>query len=108
MNRTSDSKHKKKAKIKNTCRIVNVAVPVDHRVWLERKQKKKDRYLDLARVLKTPWDTEVTVTPILIMTIQDYKNRPKYCEESWRLEETCYHLNSSEEPSANAGVKNSQ
>ena len=27
--------------------------------------------------------------------------------ESWRLEETCYHSDSSEKPSANADVKNS-
>ena len=29
-------------------------------------------------------------------------------EESWSLEETCCHSNSSERPSANAGGKNSQ
>ena len=34
--------------------------------------------------------------------------RPKYWEESWRLEETCCHSNSSEKPSAGADVKNSK
>ena len=32
---------------------------------------------------------------------------PEYWEESWRLEDTCCHSNSSERPSANADVKNS-
>ena len=34
--------------------------------------------------------------------------RAEYWEESWRLEETCCHSNSSEKLSANTGVKNSQ
>ena len=37
----------------------------------------------------------------------DYWDRPEYREESWRLEETCCHSNSSERPSADANVKNS-
>ena len=32
-------------------------------------------------------------------------DQSEYCEESWRLEETCAHSNSNEKPSANAGVK---
>ena len=34
--------------------------------------------------------------------------RPEYWEESWRLEETWCHSNSSERPSTNAGMKNSR
>ena len=34
--------------------------------------------------------------------------RPEYWDESWRLEETCCHPNSSEKPSANTDVKNSR
>ena len=37
---------------------------------------------------------------------QHYWKRPEYWEESWRLEETCYHSISCERPSANADVKN--
>ena len=37
-----------------------------------------------------------------------YQDRREYREESWRPEETCCHLDSSERPPANAGVKNSQ
>ena len=33
--------------------------------------------------------------------------RTESWDESWRLEETCCHSNSSEKPSANADVKNS-
>ena len=35
-------------------------------------------------------------------------DRPEYWEGTWRLEETCYHSTSSERPTANADVKNSQ
>ncbi len=38
---------------------------------------------------------------------QNYWERPEYWEESWRLEETCSHLHSSERPSAYADVNNS-
>ena len=34
--------------------------------------------------------------------------RPEYWDESWRLEETCCHSNSSKKPSANTDVKNSK
>ena len=37
-----------------------------------------------------------------------YWERPECWEGSWRLEKTCCHSNSSEKPSANANVKNSQ
>ena len=35
-------------------------------------------------------------------------NRPEYWEESRRSEETCYRSGSTERPSANVSVKNSQ
>ena len=38
---------------------------------------------------------------------QRYWERPEYWEESWRLEETCCHSDSSEKLSANADVKSS-
>ena len=37
-----------------------------------------------------------------------YWEQPEYWEESWRLEETCCHSNSSERPSADADMKNSE
>ena len=58
-------KKKKKRKKKKTCRIVDLAVPVDHRVKLKESEK-KDKYLDLARELKKQWNMKVTVIPILI------------------------------------------
>ena len=38
---------------------------------------------------------------------QYFWERTEYWEESWRLEETCCHSDSSERPSAYADVKNS-
>ena len=40
--------------------------------------------------------------------LQRYWERQVYSEESWRLEETCGHSNSSKWSSAKADVKNSQ
>ena len=44
-------KKKKKEKEKRISKIVNFAVPVDHRIKLKECEK-KDTYLDLARELK--------------------------------------------------------
>ena len=41
------------------------AVPVDYRIKL-KECKKKDKYLDLARELKKPWNMKVTIIPIVI------------------------------------------
>ena len=48
-----------------TYRIVDFGVSADHRAkWTE--SVKKDKYLDLARELKKPWNMKVTVIPIVI------------------------------------------
>ena len=44
----NNNKKKKKKKI---CKVVDFAVPVDHRIKLKETEK-KDKYLDLARELK--------------------------------------------------------
>ena len=44
-------------KIKRTCKIADFAVPADHRIKLKESEK-KDKYLDLARELKTLWNCE--------------------------------------------------
>ena len=108
-------------------KIVDFAVPADHRIKL-KEWKRKDKYFDLARELKKLWNMKVTIIPIVIGAFgtvtkgllkedladewrpskqQHYWKRPEYWEESWRLEETCSHSVSSERPSANADVKNS-
>ena len=53
-------------KIKRTCKIVDFAVPVDHRIKLKGCGK-KDKYLDLARELKKLWNMKVTIIPIVIV-----------------------------------------
>ena len=104
------------------------AVPADHRIKLKECEK-KDKYLDIARKLKKLWNMKMMIIPIvfgafgtvtkgLIMGQEDLEvggreetiqttallRMPEYWEESWRLEETCCHSNSSERPSANADV----
>ena len=48
-----------------TCQIAHFAVLVDHRVKL-KENKKQDKYLDLARVLKKLWNKKVIMIPIVI------------------------------------------
>ena len=52
---------------KNTriCKIVNFAVPADHRMNLKESEK-KDKYLDLAREIKKLLNMKVTIVPIVI------------------------------------------
>ena len=47
------------------CKIVDFAVPADHRINL-KKSEKKDTYFDLARELKKLWKMKVTIVPIVI------------------------------------------
>ena len=47
------------------CKIVNFAVPADHRINLKECEK-KDKYFNLARELKKLWNMKVTIVPIVI------------------------------------------
>ena len=58
-------KEKKKKKKKEICKIVDFAVPADHKIKLKECEK-KDKYLDLARELKKLWNMKVTIEPIVI------------------------------------------
>ena len=61
----SYNQQQKKKKKKITCKIVDFAVPTDHKMkFIERK--KKDIYLDLVRELEKLWDVKVTFIPIVI------------------------------------------
>ena len=60
-NNVRDSDKKKK----RICKIVDFAVPVDHRINLKESEK-KDKYPDLARELKKLWKMKVTIVPIVI------------------------------------------
>ena len=60
-----NNNNKKKKKKKRACKIVDFAVPADHRIKL-KKCEKKDKYLDLARELKRLWNMQVTIIPIVI------------------------------------------
>ena len=52
-------------KKKRIWKIVDFAVPADHRINL-KESKKKDKYLDLARELKKLWNLKETIVPIVI------------------------------------------
>ena len=52
-------------KKKKICKIVDFAVPADHRMKLKECEK-RDKYLDLARELKKLWNMKVTIIPIVI------------------------------------------
>ena len=52
-------------KKRRICKIIDFAVPADHRIKL-KECKKKNNYLDLARELKKLWDIKVTIVPIVI------------------------------------------
>ena len=63
--RRPDHIKKKKIKKKKICKIVDFAVPADHRINLKENEK-KDKYLDLARELKKLLNMKVTIVPIVI------------------------------------------
>ena len=48
-----------------TCKIVDFAVPADHRIKLKECEK-RDKYFDLARELKKLWNVQVTIIPLVI------------------------------------------
>ena len=79
---------------------------------------------DLLTIIAIMWNMKVMVRPIVIgafsamtkglvqgqedMEIRGWmEDQPEYYEESWRIEETCCHSDSSGKPSANISVKNS-
>ena len=53
----NQQKKKKKKKRKKICKIVDSAVPADHRIKLKECEK-KDKYIDLARELKKTMEYE--------------------------------------------------
>ena len=57
--------NKKKKKKKKICKIVDFAVPADHRIK-PKEYEKRDKYLYLARELKKLWNMKVTIIPIVI------------------------------------------
>ena len=50
---------------KKICKIVDFAVPADHRIKLKECEK-RDKDLNLARELKRQWNMKVTIIPIVI------------------------------------------
>ena len=53
-------------KKRGICKIVNFAVPADHRINLKESEK-KNKYLNLARELKKLWNMKVMIVPIVMI-----------------------------------------
>ncbi len=49
-----------------TSKIVDFAIPADHRIKLKQCEK-KDKYLDLARELKKLWNIKATIAPMVLL-----------------------------------------
>ena len=119
-------------KKKRTCKIVDFAVPADPTIKLKECET-KDNYLDLARELEKLWNKQVTIIPIIIgafgtvtkgllkglkdlevggqvETIQTTTllRTARILRRILEFEETYCHSESSEKPSSNADVKNSE
>ena len=60
---------------KKICKIVDFAVPADHRIKLKECEK-RDKYLDLARELKKLWNIKVTIIPMVIGAFGTVTNGP--------------------------------
>ena len=106
--------------------MIEFAILADHRVKM-KESKKIDKYLDLARELKRPWNMKVTVVPIIVGALGTVllwfeKKLAKVKFETILTKillkislntpkspgETCCHADSIEKSSAESGVKNSQ
>ena len=79
-NRHYNNQQEKK---KRSCRIVNFAVPADHRVKLKESEK-KDKYLDFSGEMNKLWNMKVmiiqigtlgTITKCLIQGLEDIERR---------------------------------
>ena len=67
--RPYNNQQKKKKKKKRICKIVDFAVPADHKIK-SKECEKKDKYLDLFRELKKLWNDEAPITIGKIVTMR--------------------------------------
>ena len=66
-----------------TYRIVDLTVPLNHRIEFNERGK-VDKYIDLARELKNLWNMKVTVIPGLIGTLSLVTKRLVKGLEDWK------------------------
>ena len=55
-------------KKKKICKIVDFAVPADHKIKLKEREK-RDKYLDLTRELKKLWNMKVTIRQLWLVLL---------------------------------------
>ena len=65
-------------------KIVELAVPADHRIKLKECEK-KDKYIDLERELKKLWNMQVTIIPIVIGAFEKVTKRLLKGLGTWKL-----------------------
>ena len=82
MTRSYNNQQKKKKK--KICKIVDFAVPADHRIKLKECEK-KDKYLDLARELIKQLNMKVTITVIVIVAFGTVTKGLLKGLETWKL-----------------------
>ena len=80
--RRPDLINNKKKKKKKICKIVDFAVPADHRIKLKECEK-RDKYPDLARELKKLWNMKVTIIPIVIGAFGTVTKG--YYQRAWKI-----------------------
>ena len=103
--------------------MIYFAFRTDHRIKLNECEE-RNQFLELARELTPPWNINISVILILIRAlgtltkglvkqledleirgrVEHFRDRPEYWEESWTLEETFCHSESSKISSANGDV----
>ena len=71
-------------KKKRVCKVVNFAVPADHKINLKESEK-KGKYLDLARELKKLWNMKVTIVPIVIGALDTITKGLLKASRNWKL-----------------------
>ena len=73
-------------KKRKTCHLVDFAVPADHRVKMKESEK-INKYLDLARELRTLWNMRVKVVPIVIGALGTIPVVGQRVEKNWKSKE---------------------
>ena len=73
---TEKKKGKKKEK-RELCRIVDFAVPPNHRLKLKESER-KNKYLDLAKELKKLWNRKMTSMSIVMVLFVQYQRIIKW------------------------------
>ena len=76
---------KKKKKRERNYSLLNFVVPTD--LSKIKESEKRDKYLDLARKLRKPWNTRVTLIHIVTGALETVLRSLEREEKKWKSEE---------------------